>query len=379
MYTNNSVQLLNIGSIEALFIPEVSYFQTFPRLIAALAQTLPLLWAPLLFNLVAITVQALPVNLIISERFSALIPSLPTRLFLAFLYLVLPNSAETHANLTNSQWRLALLACMIFLAAPSYRLFWRCFDVGIIFFSSLTGPFSILLAPIAVLRCWYGRKKWLLVLLVVMIPGALLQSLSIVLGANASRSEVPLGATPGLFVKIIGGQVFLGTLIGTELYSRLLNHSGLYIWLVILAFVVGGMVIVQALYRSPLHLRLFILFAAFIIGAALVSPVGSTDIPQWQAMQLPGVGQRYYFIPSLAFIATLVWTISRKSSPRLRKIGKIVFVVILIGIISNYSFPAFADFNFKESVQKFEQAPKGTEVVIPIAPWSPLSMRLKKH
>lgn len=372
-------QAYNQGSIEALFIFYAGYFQTFPRLIAALAQPLPLLWAPLFFNLVAITVQVLPVNLIISERFSALIPSLPTRFFLVFLYLVLPNSAETHANITNSQWRLALLSCMIFLAAPSSRLLWRCFDVVIIFISSLTGPFCILLAPIAALRCWYRSKKWLLVLLAILIPGVLLQILSIVLGANVSRSTAPLGATPELFVKIIGGQVFLGTLIGEELYSRLLNYSGLYIWLVILAFVVGVIVIVRALYKSPLELRLFILFAALILGAGLISPQISIDTPQWQIMILPGAGQRYYFMPALAFITGLVWTISRKSSLKLKKIAKIVLAVMLIGIIFDYSLPSLADFNYKESVQKFEQAPQGTEIVIPIAPSPDWSMTLKKR
>lgn len=370
-------QAYNHGSIKALFLLYVGYVHTFPRFIAALAQPLPLLWAPLFFNLVAITVQVLPVNLIISERFSTLIPSLPTKLFLAFLYLVLPNSAETHANLTNSQWRLALLSCLIFLAAPSYRLLWRCFDVVIIFFSSLTGPFCILLAPIAALRCWYHRSKWLFMLLAIMIPGFLVQILSIALKADDSRSEATLGATPELFLKIIGGQVFLGTLIGQELYSRLLNYSGLYIWLVILAFVVGVMIIVQSLYKSPLELRLFILFAVFIIGAGLVSPQISTNTPQWQLMVL--VGQRYYFIPALAFITALVWTISRKSSSKLSKIAKIVLAIMLIGIIFDYSLFSFPDFNFKKSVEQFEQAPQGTEVVIPITPSPDWSMTLKKR
>ena len=104
----------NQGAIRALFIPVVGYFQTFSRLIGALAQPLPLLWVPLFFNLVAITIQVLPVNLLISERFSKLSPNLQTRLVLAFLYLVLPNSAEPHANVTNCQWRLALLAWYLF-------------------------------------------------------------------------------------------------------------------------------------------------------------------------------------------------------------------------------------------------------------------------
>jgi C4-dicarboxylate transporter len=96
-------------------------------------------------------------------------------------------------------------------------------------------------------------------------------------------------------------------------------------------------------------------------------------------MVLPGAGQRYYFIPALAFITALVWAISRQSSPRLKKIAKIVLAVMLIGIISDYSLFSFPDFNFKESVKQFEQAPQGNEVVIPTPPSPDWSMTLKKR
>jgi hypothetical protein len=145
-----------------------------------------------------------------------------------------------------------------------------------------------------------------------------------------------------------------------------------------LVFVVGILVVIQALLKAPLELKLFILFAALIFSAALASPVVSTEIPQWQAMTIPGAGQRYYFIPMLAFTATLVWTRSKQSLPRLRKIATTALLAMLIGIISDYSLPPFQDFNFRESVKKFEAAPKGTDVVIPIPPpnWS---MTLNKH
>ncbi|HEX8355443.1 MAG TPA: hypothetical protein VF611_21225, partial [Pyrinomonadaceae bacterium] len=109
----------NVGAFKSLFFPAAGYFQTASRLTASLTQLLPLSRAPLAFALVAVAVQALPANLLISSRFSRLIPRLSVRALLAFAYLALPNSAEIHANLTNTQWRLAVITLLVVLAEPS--------------------------------------------------------------------------------------------------------------------------------------------------------------------------------------------------------------------------------------------------------------------
>ncbi|MBA3922246.1 MAG: hypothetical protein H0X31_11315 [Nostocaceae cyanobacterium] len=92
----------NQGIVHSLFSPFNGYFQTTSRLTAAIAQFFPLAWAPLIFNLTAIMMKILPINLIISSRFTYLIPNIRYRLYLAFLYLALPNSFEVHANITNA-------------------------------------------------------------------------------------------------------------------------------------------------------------------------------------------------------------------------------------------------------------------------------------
>src|ERR1039457_6643827 len=61
----------NLGWWQALFQVHTGYFQTFPRLGASLALLVPLSLAPLLLNLLAIAVRALPVNLLLSARSSA--------------------------------------------------------------------------------------------------------------------------------------------------------------------------------------------------------------------------------------------------------------------------------------------------------------------
>jgi len=88
----------NLGAVKSLFMAHDGYFQTISRITASIAQAFPLIWAPLIFNSVALIFEILPVNLILSSRFSEVIPNKSARLLLAFLYIALPNSVEVHAN-----------------------------------------------------------------------------------------------------------------------------------------------------------------------------------------------------------------------------------------------------------------------------------------
>jgi uncharacterized membrane protein len=95
-------------------------------------------------------------------------------------------------------------------------------------------------------------------------------------------------------------------------------------------------------------------------------------------MLIPGVGGRHWFIPTLAFVSVLVWLLRRPSSPLSKKIATLAFAIMIIGIILDWRYPAFKDFNFREYAHQFESAPIGTQTTIPINPpgWA---MVLTKH
>ena len=371
-------QAYNLGIMHSLVLPHTGYFQTVSRLTAAVAQFFPLIWAPLLFNLTAIFIEILPVNLITSSRFSKLIPSLSTRLFLALVYLSIPNSAEVHANITNAHWHLAILACMIVLATPSRLAVWRFFDVGFILLSALSGPFSIFLAPITALLWWLRRERWTFLLLFCLSIGSLVQGIAILLTGRFNDPDTPLGATPELLAKLLGGQVFLGALIGQKGYELISSHSLAFSVLTILVAIAGIALFLFCLLNAPLELRLFTIFAALIFAASIRSPVGSLTIPQWQALSFPGVGGRYWFIPMLAFITTLIWMVGIRKKPNLRRFATLALAVMIVGIIVDWKYLAYPDLKFREHATKFAEAPKGTKVTIPINPPS-WSMELIKH
>lgn len=367
----------NAGIIHSLFLPLSGYFQSISRLVAAFAQIFPFSLGPLIFNIIAIVIKVLPVNLLLSSRFTALVPNLWTRMFMSFLYLALPNSWEIHANITNIQWYLALLAFMVIIAEKNDRFTWRCFDMGIVLLSGLSGPFCILLTPIIAFKWWLNREKRLFFLLLLVGICALIQGTSLFLLGKTSRYRMTLGATPELFVRILSSQIFLGTLIGRK-YTWIVSSFGWYSILALIVSVIGLIVIVKALLKAPVELRLFIVFAAIISVAALISPTANPTMPQWEHLAIPGNSPRYWFIPMLAFIMVLVWMLSKSCSRKLRIFAMTALVIMSIGIIKDWHHNKFKDYNFQIYAQQFELAPKGSKIIIPINPpgWF---MMLIKH
>jgi len=358
-------QAHNLGWWRVLFQPETGYFCTLPRLTAALAQLLPLAAAPLLFNLVAILFQVLPVSFFLSSRFASL-ASLRSRLLLGFLYLALPNSFEVNANVTNAQWHLALLACLVVLAEPARSLGWRCFDFVMMVLSALTGPFAIMLLPVAGIAWgWRRRTKWTLTLLLTLAAGALLQVSAFLRTGSAARMQGSLGANPILFAKILSSQVFLAALIGKN--NLPYRHS--YIIYTVLIAIAGIAVLIYALLRARWELKLFIVFASLVLTAALLHPMAHA--PQWLEL-LSAWGVRYWLLPMLAFVSALVWMAGNHNPRAVRFIAVAALLLMSVGIVREWRYPGFADLQFGIYARQFSDLPKGSSLTIPLNPqgWS---------
>src|SRR4051794_29122484 len=149
----------NNGWARALAITHTGYFQTLPRLGAALALAVPLQHAPLVMNLVGLLLQIAPAVFLLSSRTELWAP-LRIRLLMALAYLALPNNSELDVSITEAQWHLALLACLVVLSrAPESRAGFA-FDLTVLALCGLTGPFCIVLFPVAFLVWWKERTRW---------------------------------------------------------------------------------------------------------------------------------------------------------------------------------------------------------------------------
>jgi hypothetical protein len=213
-----------------------------------------------------------------------------------------------------------------------------------------------------------------------MIPFAALQSLFILF--SNSRRPAPNGASLERLAGILGGQIFLSSVLGVRTFAQvfLFGDRRLLFSVEAAAMIAGLVLIVYGFRSSPFELRLFILFAAGVLILALSHPLAGpeTNFPQWEYLQIPGRGSRYYFFPILAFYASLFWLASPGVSKGVRYVAFAFLLLLPIGAYRDWRYPRFADLHFQSYAATFERTAVGDRVTIPINPigWE---MQLVKH
>jgi hypothetical protein len=374
MYFEQAYEATNLPA--TFFTPYSGQFVFLHRLVAALATMLPLAWAPVLFNAVALVIQVMPVLYLNSSRFEHLLPTVWLRLFASFLYLAHPDAYEIHMTIENCQFYLGFLGFLIIAAAPATTLPWRILDLSFLVLVGLSGLFGVLLAPVAFLRWLLERRRPFFVNAAVVGFCAVAQIVGPWIVSGSSRMQVTFGELPDLLA-IIVGHLFSIALFGTEGYAAV-QESVLFgtAYLVVVG-IIGAFVPVYALLskRAPIELKLFLLYGALALGAALVSPLGGLSGTEWWK-EFAGwdAGGRYFFLPMLAWFASLLWALLSAPSrpPRFTALA-LICCILLVGIPSDFRHhfhgrPVVVDLDFERHAENFEEAAPGTEVTIPLNP-----------
>lgn len=354
--------------------PGTGYLQLTPRLTALLAQPLGLAAAPALFNLVGILAQLAPALLILSSRFQRAIPDVRVRALLGVLYLLIPNF-EVHVTVTSAQWHLAILLCMVVVAAPARGLAWRCFDLAVIAVGGLTGPLILVVAPLALIRWLTTRQPWYGVVAAVASLVAVVQAWSL---HDNARPGMPLGASPRSLIRILADRVIVPGLTGEQnpaIFSLHLWHGLLWATLLVAATLALG---AYAVLRGPAELRVVLAFSAASLTLALLNPLIVMVGPQWPPLVAGEAGQRYFLIPTLGFLVLVLWGLSRLSRRPRTAAGGLLAVLLLAGTAAHPQYPSLLDLHPEASAAELAAAPPGTVVEIPLNPagWS---MSLRKH
>ena len=356
----------NFGGWTALFRTQDGYFQVFPRLAASLALLAPLRLAPLILNLVAITIEALPVNLLLSFR-SSVWGSLRYRALLAGIYLALPNCREMDAIITSSQWLMALCAFLLLVATTPRGVTGRVFDIAILLLCGLTGPFCAFLTLVAFFLAWKRRESWRWIEVGILAACCLIQACGLLIVDPAGRSHyAALGASPALFARLLAAQVYLATLLGS---NELAAYSSPVLFIFLLCAAIGGTVLVVICFsRSAVEMRLFLVLSALLFAASLITPNtgASTGVTGWELLA-EGGGSRYWFFPTLSFTWSLLLCFHSRIR-MLRIVTAPLMLLMCLGIIRDWRHPAFKDMHFADYAARFEAAPAGTVVTIPENP-----------
>lgn len=355
-----------MGSLRAVVAPHRGYFCLAQRLGAALAIMVPFASAPLVCNLVGMALQALPAVFLASSR---LLPERPVwvRLGMALLYLWMPASWGTNASLTHSMWHLASLACMVVVARPARTPGWRLFDGAALVLAGLTGPYSILLTPVATLKWYTTRSRRDLVIALGVAAMGLVQATSLLLTPGPAEGRIPIGPSLSSFARIVAQRVVYGALFGQHGAEKIMsNPANPLDWKVgvAIAAVLGVAALLYAAWRGPLELRLYILFAALTFLAALAWPAPSAPALWWELLRRPGNGNRYFVTSVFALLMTLVWFALQRRAV-LRAVGIAgVAVAVLFGVRYDRREPPYPDFDFEESVWRYENAADRERLII---------------
>jgi len=369
----------DLGGFRALFVPSHrGYFHTAERLGAWLSVAVPFALAPLVMNLIAVLVHALPAVLVVSKRFESLVPKLWARAVLALIVIGVPGTWGTLLNLTHSQWQLAMLACIVVAAPPARSAAWKAHDVAAVLLSGLTGPTCIVLAPLGLALWWRRRERWTLTVALITVGCALLQFASIaVRSAPPVESTRPLGVGIFEFLRVFAQRIVDGALFGQRISSSLIDSRPDVwgaAWIYVPLAIFGLAVLAYAIWKGTDELRLVIGFGLLTLAGALFAPVpmNLAESSYWEMFATPGRHARYFYPLTLAFILALVWIAARAPARALRWIGiGALAPVFLCAIPLDWMEPAYRDFRFAEYAEKFERSLPGDRLQIPIPPgWS---------
>jgi hypothetical protein len=356
----------NFGWWTAMFRTQDGYFQTLPRFAASLALLAPLSLAPLVLNLIAIAVRALPVSLLLSPRSSAW-GSLRFRTLLAGVYLVLPNTGEMDAIVTSSQWVLSLSAFLLLVASAPKGFAGRLFSIALLSLCGLTGPFCVFLLPVALFLGWRRRDNWRHLQAGVLVMCCLVQAWGLLIVNPSGRSHyAAVGASPALFARLLAGQVYLGTLLGSNGLDAIPGRRILIFF--IFVAIAGTAIIAVCFVKSAIEMKLLLAFSASLLAASLISPsCGSPNgVSAWE-MLTGGGGIRYWFFPTLAFAWSLLWCF-RSRILLLRIVSTPLLLLMCFGIVRDWEHPALPDLHFAEDAKRIESVPVGMAVIIPENP-----------
>jgi hypothetical protein len=348
----------NHGWLHSLLWQANGYFALLPRLAAGLALLVPFHLAPLMLNVIGILVQVLPASFLISQR-GARLGTLLFRFALSAAYLLLPNAIEIHATVTNAQWHAAVLLFLV-LVCPAVSPWDPAVDAVVIILAGMTGPFSLVLMPIAAMVWKSDRTRWGRTRIFLLAGVALAQALSLM--GHMRIRENSVGASLERLLDILGGNVFLGAVMGYNSLASTGPHR-VNVAAVLIGF---GLLAYFVLSVRRIELTLFVLFSLSILGASLYSPVVPAH-PAWEALK-GTPGGRYWFFPTLAFTWSAIWCSWNSKDEVAKFLASVLLLCMPFAFALDFKLPAYDDLGFRGQAIRFERAPVGERLRMGLLP-----------
>ena len=279
------------AGIRALTIPYAGTFVVVQRIIVILETMVPPTLAPVVGNAAAILMTALVAGFIASPRLSGFIPNAAARAAAAIVFVMLPATGWLYWTLADVQWITGTFLVAMLVATPPTTTRGRFGDAIGLLLAGLTGPLSILLLPLYILRAlrapvWRWHVLWL-----GLAAGA--QSLALLLSFRAPAAGLDLAALP----EVAALRAIVLPLAGVgaaELPAFMVS--------VLLLFALGA-----AVRKLP---RSWLVGAAYVV---ILVPLAGIQATQFETGSLvdPHKGEQYFYLCGVIFAGLILAALAR--------------------------------------------------------------------
>jgi hypothetical protein len=340
-FWNEDGQVFYVGSFfgsafDQLTRSYAGFLHVLPRLVAWLERLVDVSIAPLAGNAIALLIVAAIATWIASDRLATVLPSRAARLALAALLVLLPGSWETLGSITLIQFYLGIFLILASLADAAPRRRWaKAAELGALVLVGLSGPYSVLFAPLYLGRSWIRRDRWATITAAVVGACALLQIVAIALGTRSPEIPALTGAAALLLARgwaTVIGDFWLGGAIQAQ--------PGIVLVLVATVVLVGLAIAVST--RLGTRIRLTIAYAA----AASVAAALTGDVATFPESSF--LGSRYFLIPTFLVALGLIACAGSRPSPASTRppqrnlaglAGIAISALFTLGIAGDFSLP----------------------------------------
>ncbi len=316
--------LRGFEGLASLARPYQGYLHVGARLVAMVAATVPPALAPLLTNTVTILVTAGVAAFIASDRLRTAVPDRRIRFALAVGFVLMPAAQDLTWHLVYLQWSLAFfLLARVLADAPGPRWIWP--DRAAVAVAALTGPFSILFAPLYLWRRrQLGSVTW------IVVGCALVQLAVLFISRRSPTGDMTIVDAIAVFAT----RLLVEPLLGYQV-TWLLSGAGIpmvagaaFVLVVAALLLVAGSVVP----RSTL--------IVLVYGAVVVAVAGVVRSADPASSLLAGWGGGRYFMFGIAAIVAVVITSVAIGGPWQRRAGLVLGGMLVIGVVLDFRIQA---------------------------------------
>jgi hypothetical protein len=362
----------NGNILSFLATPVNGYFQTISKITAAFSLILPIEYAPLLFNIIALSIRAACVSFLLSSRMG--FASIQGRIAVALFAILMPEITEIHSNITNTHWYLALYLLMLLIAESPKTIYCKAHDITVAVIASTSGPFCVFMIPVIVIKLVENGSIKIPEIKINKIDAtsatvilcSAIQAASILLTATDTRTRAPLGASIENLANILSSRIFFGSFASAKESSWLWEYP-FFKYLICFA---GMTAIIYAFMKADWRIKSIIIFPTIMLAFALAKPQMANTVDQWPKFMLHG--ERYLVIPNICLFAIYCYCIACLSGKFKKAVKVSAAAMYIVVAVVNFKIQEMPDLKWKDEVKKLETAMPGEKVKLMINPigWS---------